>query len=246
MFKTKLSQPRHSLDILNALYEYDDFMESIATVADLGCGNGLDLEWWATCTTRDDTKTPLNIKCTGVDLTNQIKLSNKYKNMIFQQLDFENEIPGIYDILWSHDSFQYAIHPLDTLKKWRNNTTDGGMLVISVPQTTNFRQQAQVFTQVDKVYYHHTMVSLIHMLAVTGWDCKGGFFKQDINNPWIDAVVYKSNHEPMDPKTTTWYDLVEAGLLPDTADKSVMAHGYLRQQDLLLPWLDKSLAYVGQ
>jgi SAM-dependent methyltransferase len=246
MFKTKLDQPRHSLDILNALYEYDDFMESIATVADLGCGNGLDLEWWATRTTRDESKIPLNIKCTGVDLTNQIKLSNKYKNMIFQQLDFENEIPGKYDILWAHDSFQFAVDPLDTLKKWWDNATDGGMLVISVPQTTNFRQQAQVFTQANGVYYHHTIVSLIHMLAVTGWDCKGGFFRQDINDPWLNAVVYKSNQAPMDPRTTTWYDLVEANLLPDTADKSVMAHGYLRQQDLLLPWLDKSLAYVGQ
>ena len=51
----------HSQQTLNALYEYDDFMESIATMVDLGCGTGLDLEWWATRTTRDDNPQPLNI-----------------------------------------------------------------------------------------------------------------------------------------------------------------------------------------
>ena len=53
----------HSLEILDALYQYDDFMASIKTLADLGCGKeGLDLEWWATRTTRDQSPVPLNIK----------------------------------------------------------------------------------------------------------------------------------------------------------------------------------------
>ena len=51
----------------NALYEHDDFMESINTLVDLGCGSGQDLERWATATTRDDGVTPLNIRCVGVD-----------------------------------------------------------------------------------------------------------------------------------------------------------------------------------
>ena len=73
---------KHSLQTLNALDQYDDFMESIATVADLGCGTGEDLEWWATRATNDELSQPLNIKCTGVDTTHQIRFSKKYLDLL--------------------------------------------------------------------------------------------------------------------------------------------------------------------
>jgi hypothetical protein len=50
----------------------------------------------------------------------------------------------------------------------------------------------------------------------------------------------------MDPATTRWYDLVEKELLPATADKCINAKGYLEQKGLVLPWLDKSLMWLGQ
>ena len=84
------------------------------------------------------------------------------------------------------------------------------------------------------------------MLALTGWDCRSGFFKKTPTDPWLHAVVYKSDQEPRDPKTTRWYDLVDAGLLPDTADKSIQKKGFLDQRDLVLPWLDKNLIWLGQ
>jgi hypothetical protein len=79
------------------------------------------------------------------------------------------------------------------------------------------------------------------MLALTGWDCKAGFFKKDPHDNWLYAIVYNSDKPAMDPKTTRWYDLVEAKLLPESADKSVMARGYLQQKDLILPWIDRSI-----
>ena len=120
------------------------------------------------------------------------------------------------------------------------------MLSIVVPQTTNIHRRDLDFTQVDGVYHHYTVVNLIHMLAVSGWDCKAGFFKKSPTDNWINAVVYKSSHAPMDPVTTRWYDLVEKGLLPDSADKCINSKGYLEQKDLVLPWLDKSLTWLGQ
>ncbi len=84
----------HSLETLNILYEYDDFMESINTLVDLGCGQGLDLEWWATRTTRDDNPKPLNIKCTGVDILSSLPVAKKYPNITYQLLDFEEIIPS--------------------------------------------------------------------------------------------------------------------------------------------------------
>ena len=86
----------------------------------------------------------------------------------------------------------------------------------------------------------------MHMLAINGWDCKAGFFKKKATEPWIHAIVYKSDIEPLDPKKTTLYDLVDAKLLPDSADRSIMARGFLNQRDLVLPWLDKSLQWMGQ
>lgn len=239
----------HSLETLNQLYNYDDFMQSIKTVADLGCGSGLDLEWWATRTTRDDEATPLDIKCTGVDVLAEPPVVAKYPNIRYQQTNFEDTIHPPhekFDVLWSHDSFQHCLNPVQTLSKWHNIASDGAMLAIVVKQTTNIHRRDLDFTQEDGVFNHFTVVSLIHMLAVAGWDCKAGFFKKSPTDPWIHAVVYKSKHEPMDPVTTRWYDLVEKGLLPDTADACVNAKGYLEQKGLVLPWLDKSLMWLGQ
>jgi hypothetical protein len=85
------------------------------------------------------------------------------------------------------------------------------------------------------------MVNLMYMLATAGWDCRTGFFKQTPTDSWLHAVVYKSAHEPMDPKKTTWHDLSALKLLPESADASIYANGYLQQQDLVVPWIDHSL-----
>jgi SAM-dependent methyltransferase len=250
MFSVPVQNSRPSLDILNALQEYDEFMESIDTLVDLGCGDGADIEWWATRTTRDDISKPLNIACTGVDQIDQVFAPRKYKNVFYQQTDFEKPIvltsDKKFDVLWCHDAFQYCIDPISTLSQWRNITNDSGMLAITVPTSITVHHRYLAFTQQSGCYYHHTMVSLIHMLALTGWDCAAGFFLQKPNDPWIRAIVYKSEHTPLDPKTTNWHRLSELNLLPKSAAESVNAHNYLRQQDLVLPWLDHSLTWMGQ
>lgn len=240
---------KHSLQILNQLYEYDDFMQSIRTMVDLGCGTGEDLEWWASRTTRDDEPQPLNIKCIGVDKERQLTLSGKYANIGFQKKDFENEVNSSnhkFDLLWCHDAFQYAVNPMGTLKHWWDIATPGAMLVISVPDTLAIQQKQLCFELPSGCFYHHTVVSLMYMLAVNGWDCGAGFFKKQNQDPWIHAIVYKSNVPPMNPKTTSWYDLAQSSLLSETAIKSINAHGRLRQQDLVVTWIDKSLSYLGK
>jgi SAM-dependent methyltransferase len=245
LFADSSASHEHSLKTLNTLYEYDDFMESIATVVDLGCGSGKDLEWWATRTTRDENPQPLNIKCTGVDVLDQLGIARNYPNITYQKTDFEDAIhppaSSKFDILWSHDSFQYAINPVTTLSNWWNIASEGAMLALVVPQTTNIHRNQLFFTQESGCYYHYTMANLIHMLAVSGWDCKHGFFLKNPRDPWLHAIVYKSDIGPQNPKTTDWHRLSELGLLPDSADRSVYAHGELQQQDLVLPWIDHSL-----
>jgi hypothetical protein len=103
-----------------------------------------------------------------------------------------------------------------------------------------------VFSQPNGCYYHHTIVSLMHQLAVSGWDCKSGFFKKQATDTWLQAIVYKSDHAPMNPKTTDWYALAEKDLLPETAQISIDKHGHIQQQDLVIPWIDKSLSRMNK
>lgn len=247
-FKNAQESHQHSLETLNELYEHDDFMESIGRVVDLGCGSeALDLQWWATRTTRDDEPLPLKIQCTGMDLVDS--LSREAKEVAsYQQVDLETiaQVKKPYDVLWCHDTFQYMINPLKTLGNWWHLAADGGMLVLIVPQTTNVEFNRLAFDQPSGCYYNHTLVSLIHMLAVNGWDCSSGFFSKRPNDPWLRAIVYRGSQPPRDPKQTSWYTLAEAGVLPSSAVESINRFGRVRQQDLLLPWLDKSLTWFGQ
>jgi SAM-dependent methyltransferase len=238
-----------SQKILDALYQYDDFMSSIRTLVDLGCGDGKDLEWWATATTRDDSPQPLNIQCVGVDQHEQLAIARKYPNTTYQRTDFESTIhppKSLFDVLWCHNAFQYCINPIDTLNKWREIASDGAMLVLAVPNTLAIKQRQLNYYLASGCYYHYSMVSLIHILSVTGWDCKAGFFQQLPEDPWIRAVVYKGEKTFENPKKVSWYDLMQEKVLPDSADQSIHAHGFLRQQDLVLPWIDKSLVSMRQ
>lgn len=240
---------QHSLEILNLLQEYDEFMESIGTLVDLGCGSGLDTDWWATRVTRTDNPQPLNIQCTGVDLIDQNFAPRQHQNVSYQCVDFEGNIELFgnkkYDVLWCHNAFQYAINPIGTLTNWYNIASEGAMLVLTVPETQRIHHKKLFFTQASGSYYHYSIVNLIHMLAVTGWDCRAGFFKKNPTDCWINAIVYKSQHAQLDPKKTDWYQLLEMGLLPDSASESILAHGELQQQDLVLPWLDHNLSWLG-
>jgi SAM-dependent methyltransferase len=235
----------HSLETLNQLFEYDDFMYSIKNMVDLGCGNGNDLAWWATRTTRDDAPQPLNIECTGVDINSTVSsIKSSYPNLSYQTADFEGAITAPtngFDILWCHDSFQYALTPIQTLSRWWHMASPGAMLYICVPVTQSIHRRQLSYQLASGNYYHYSMVSLIYMLATTGWDCRSGFFKQAPGDNWLHAVVYKSEQAPVDPHAATWYRLAELQLLPKTADASINSYGFLRQQDLVVPWIDHSL-----
>lgn len=238
----------HSLETLNLFYEHDDFMESVGRLADLGCGqDALDLEWWATRTTRDEENIPLNIQCVGIDNAFD-SLKFRHSNVSFQKQDLEtlDRVTKPFDILWCHDTFQYLLNPLQTLANWRKICHRDGMLVLILPQTTNLVFNRQEFNVPNAHYYHYTVTNLLYMLAVTGWDCANGFFKKDPGDPWLHAIVYNTDEPARDPRKTGWYDLLETDLLPESAKQSINRHGYIKQADLILPWLDKSLTWMEQ
>jgi len=232
----------HSLTILETLYGYDSFLDSLEVVADMGCGAGLDLDWFATLETRDEPPEPRNYICYGVD--RDVRSFNadtaQLPNVQIVEADMESFLlPRKLDLVWCHDSFQYVLNPLATLRHWNSMMNQDGMLIIALKQTVSTEYNRLVNRGINFSYYNHNLVNLIYMLAVNGFDCNDAYALKDPNDPWLHVAVYKSDIEPMDPATTNWYHLAEQGLLHPTVESSLNRYGYVKQEDILYPWLDK-------
>tara|TARA_R110000803_G_scaffold186043_1_gene248482 strand:+ start:198 stop:461 length:264 start_codon:yes stop_codon:yes gene_type:complete len=85
----------------------------------------------------------------------------------------------------------------------------------------------------------------MYMLAMNGFDCADGFMKHDFYNNWLYAAVYKSEHKPVEPALATWHDMAEKNLIPQTAIDSINKYNCVRQEDLVLKWVDSSLEWYG-
>ena len=243
---------RHSIGMLELIQQYDTFLESIHHVADMGCGTGDDITWWATLMNNSDPPEPYNFNCFAVEIdTNNLDRVPSLPNInkIHNSFDAEILFPVPMDFIWSHDSLQYSTHPLHTLKKWNDYLNVNGMLALSVPQHTGIEYNRQYSRSYNNCYYHYTPVMLIYMLAVNGFDCRDAYLLKKFQDPWIQMAVYKSNIPPMDPATTTWNDLINTGLLHHSIVDSINSNGHLKQEEIVMPWLDKELYfidYVGQ
>jgi hypothetical protein len=77
------------------------------------------------------------------------------------------------------------------------------------------------------------------MLAVNGFDCRDAYFYKDINDMWLHAAVYKSDVQPMNPKTATWHDLIDSHLVNESIKNCVNKYGHVRQEEILTTWLNK-------
>jgi hypothetical protein len=212
----------------------------------MGCGTGEDIAWWATLQTRDDPPKPYNYKCFAVE-KDATKLSKAptLPNIKKVQKDF-NQIclPIKVDLMFSHDSLQYSHNPLATLKLWNEMMNVNAMLVLAIPQHSGVEYNKYYSRTYSGCFYHYTPTNLIYMLAVNGFDCRDAYLLKQFNDPWICVAVYKSDQEPRDPANTSWLDLVGTGLLHSSIENSINQFGYLRQEDIVMPWLDKENYFV--
>lgn len=231
---------RASKIILNQLRQYDTFLDNLRVIADMGCGTGEDITWFATLETRDDNPIPYNYKCYAVD-QDQTKLDQvpNLENIIKIKRNFEEFcLPVKVDLMFAHDCLQFAVNPLQTLKFWSQQMNINGMLVVAVPCFSGVKDQLYYSRGYEAQYFHYTPVNLLHMLAVNGFDCRDAYLLKQKNDPWIRVAVYKSE-EPMDPATTSFNDLIDKKLLHPTIVESIVKHGEIRQEEIIMPWLDR-------
>ena len=247
LFRNAYESHVHSRETLDILYGYDSFLDSLEVITDMGCGRGMDINWWASLETRDDPPEPRNYLCYAVDkdVGNIDPNTAALPKVKLIQGDFETlPIPRKTDLIWCHDSFQYAINPLGTLKFWNSLMNPDGMLILILRQGFSYEYNRLVTRSYSYNYYNHDLASLIYMLAVNGFDCRDAYAKKEENNPWLHLAVYKSNVAPMDPATTNWFDLADRGLLNDSIVASLNKYSYVRQEDIVYPWLDKDFYRV--
>lgn len=249
LFQSPAESHAHSLGTLNLLNQYDEFMDGLTTICDMGCGHGHDLIWWANCTYEDDRgKTlPRNYKCLGIDNRPLINIGELPKNARYLNGDFEDYTLSVKaDLLWSHDSFRYAVNPLQTLKHWNEQLNENAAIFLIVPQTVNIVYNKPSVRTFSGNYYSYNVTNLMYMLATSGFDCSDGMFMKHADDPWIHCMAYKTNIPPFDPKTTTWYTLAEHNLLPKSAVESIKKWGFVKQEDLVTTWLDKRIILWSQ
>lgn len=242
MFSSSQESHKHSLETLNLLYDHDDFMDSITSVADLGCGAGHDIMWWATLQTRDDEPVSHNYRCIGIDKETRQFGYGKPSNLRIVEADFDKTtLATPVDLVWSHDSLQYSENPAATLRTWNQMLSPGGAFIVIVPRTVNIEMNRWSTVTYSRQMFSFTITNLIYMLAAAGFDCKDGMFMKHPDDPWLHAMVYKSDHAPRPVNETTWYELRDLGLLPDSFDSSIFRYGFARQEDLVTRWIDQSI-----
>ena len=237
----------HSLGTLEIIHQFDDFLGSIRTVADIGCGDGGDTIWWATLTNFEESPKPYNFKVFAVDKDSS-KLSQipDLPNIIKINRDFTEPhiFPTDIDFMWAHDCLQFSHNPLETLRFWNESMTVNGMLILSVPQHSGVEFNKYYSRTYSNCYYHYTPTMLLYMLAVNGFDCRDAYLLKKFQDPWINIAVYKTDQASLDPKTTTWFDLIDKNLLHPSIVDSINKHGCLRQEEVVMPWLDRENYFI--
>ena len=245
-----------SIKVLELINQYDDFMDSVTTVADMGCGGGFDINWWARNeyieVVEDDqgneheTIRPRNYMCYAVDKNLKQITPDLLPDSVHQiEANFERRVlPRQVDVMWCHDAFQYVTNPIGTLKLWNEQLVENGMLYIGLPYQTSYKNNRLVARSRSGVYFNHNFLSMVYMLAVSGFDCRDAYFLKQKEDPWMHAVVYKSRHEPMDPGVTSWNDLADKNLINDSMKLSLGKYGMLKQEEIIYGWLDKNFYLI--
>jgi SAM-dependent methyltransferase len=231
----------HSLNFLQQIYGYPEMLESIDSVLDVGSRDGHDAFWWAMCDDGDETNPiPLNINVTALDKNPIWNTDFEHKNINKVKGDWDEiTFDKKFDVVWAHSVLQEAKDPLKFLHKMNKVCSDGGVLCLSFPSNVNTFYGEPDHRVYDTATHHITIVSLIHMLALSGFNTRDGFLHKQPNTNIINAFVYKDSNDIYDYNEKTISDLLE--LMPEICSEQINKFGYLTNKGLLLKWLSGTI-----
>jgi len=219
--------------------------ENMLHVCDFGCGDGSITDWWIQQAPYDEKQPYANhTKVSGIDLID--RNTDKFNftcgdilNMPYKDDEF--------NLGWCHHTLQQLKDPIQGLLEIRRVMTPWSLLFLTVPQTldTEYGRLKTKFSQYDRNYY--TLPTLITQLAMTGWDCKKGYFLKQFNDRNIHAIVKpaKDWEEIDNPMDLNHAALVERDVLPECTHDMIKSHGYFDESCLLLAWMNGSLTNYG-
>lgn len=229
---------RPALELLN---QFDDFKLSIKNMADLGCGDGSDLEYWANMRDTNIDGTPgkyLDIGCYGVDL-NCKHIEPQRHNIKYRNHDLNSDVamlPVSVDVVWCHDVMQYIYSPVEFLGRVNSSMNMGGMLYLSVPSTINVvHHMFKNYTPPGHLNTF-TITQLLYLLGLNGFDIKDYYLQKLKYDDVIQVVVYKER-DPL-PYDTSWYAMTDMDIVSDNMREIIMRNGILGDQGLVTTWLD--------
>lgn len=229
---------RPALELLN---QFDDFKLSIKNMADLGCGDGSDLEYWANMRDTNIDGTPgkyLDIGCYGVDL-NCKHIEPQRHNIKYRNHDLNTDVailPVSVDVVWCHDVMQYIYSPVEFLGRVNSAMNMGGMLYLSVPSTINVvHHMFKNYTPPGHLNTF-TITQLLYLLGLNGFDIKDYYLQKLKYDDVIQVVVYKER-DPL-PYDTSWYAMTDMDIVSDNMREIIMRNGILGDQGLVTTWLD--------
>ena len=232
----------HCEEFLEVLRQYPTMLESIDNVLDVGCGQGFASHWWANVDNGDeDNPISLDINVTAID-SNADAFDDQYahENINFINADIlDHQLDNAYYVVWAHSVLHQSRDPLEFLHKMNKCTNLGGMLCLTFPTTINNFYGEPDYRVYSEAPNSITIVDLIHMLVLSGFNCDDGYFIKQPNSNIINALVYKDSEDTFKYGEKTLYDYTD--FLPEACKKQLNKFGYLTNKDLLLYWIDGTL-----
>lgn len=234
----------NTLEVIDLLFTHHEFMQSLRKVAVFCNNNGKEAAALADYHWDNESKKAVGDLEVHVFTNNPIPNANKRKNIKIHNGSFRDTgfSANSFDFVLAVDVLRYQHDPFAAFKHWNSILKTDGMLCLNFPQTSYIDDLSRwQVTSYSQSYYSWNLLNLIHSLAVSGFDCRDGHFKQTRHNPWVWAAVYKNNTKPLDPETTNWYELKEKNLTPASLDQCIEKHGYTSNRYLKVEWLDHSV-----
>lgn len=186
------------------------------TVLDVGCGAGLQTEYFI----------QKGKECLGIDILNP-KTDIPFEKQDIYKLNLNKK----YDVIWCHHVIEHLQDPITALSCLKRVTKLNGLGVITVPQINNTMSPQHINS--------YSLPLIIYHLAAAGWDCTNGFFTK--KNSHLRCVVKKTDEN--ENVSIEFTDIMN--YFPKEVRIEIERTGRYTGNDYQVKWLDGTKQYMN-